>query len=340
MVGPSRPKGRRVLASLPANVLFVGQRGCVPQRGRAYSDESVRGHPGKMLPDLARALIEFYTRPGDLVLDPMSGIGNTGVEAVRLGRRYVGVELEPRFAAWQEANLRASGVSAGFRVLCGDARRIMPEGCAGGVPVPEADAVITSPPYGDCQREQKNPSRALWELMAAGRFGRNVLSGTCGREAGKLGNVSNSAYLREMASVWRACFGALRPGSILAVVVQPERTRRELVPLHHETARLCADAGFVFLDELVAVLGRVVAPAGGPARLTAHASFWRRLTAAQLRAAGLPVTLGQVAHVLVFRKPDSDAPAGAPLPREPSPGHRKGGRRAALAAPARSPGLP
>lgn len=46
-----------------------------------------------MLPALARRAIETYSDPGDLVVDPMCGIGTTLVEAADLGRRAAGVEL-------------------------------------------------------------------------------------------------------------------------------------------------------------------------------------------------------------------------------------------------------
>ena len=38
------------------------------------------------------------TRPGDLVLDPFAGSGTTGVVALKYGRRFIGIELEPRYA--------------------------------------------------------------------------------------------------------------------------------------------------------------------------------------------------------------------------------------------------
>ena len=41
--------------------------------------------------------IRLWSTPGDLVLDPFSGIGSTGYEAVRLGRRFVGCELKPSY---------------------------------------------------------------------------------------------------------------------------------------------------------------------------------------------------------------------------------------------------
>ena len=43
--------------------------------------------------------IARYTAPGDLVADPMCGIGTTLVEAVHQGRNALGIEYEPRWAA-------------------------------------------------------------------------------------------------------------------------------------------------------------------------------------------------------------------------------------------------
>jgi modification methylase len=55
-------------------------------------------HPAKMHPGIAAHAIRIYTRPGDLVLDPMCGIGTTLVEAIHLGRNALGVEYEPKWA--------------------------------------------------------------------------------------------------------------------------------------------------------------------------------------------------------------------------------------------------
>src|SRR5262249_16881429 len=42
---------------------------------------------------LMREIVQDFTKPGDLVCDPFMGLGTTGVAAVALGRRFVGVEL-------------------------------------------------------------------------------------------------------------------------------------------------------------------------------------------------------------------------------------------------------
>jgi DNA modification methylase len=78
-----------------------------------------------MLPELARRLVAEYCPPGGLVVDPMCGIGTTLVEAAALGRRVVGVELEPRWAELACANLAhalPAGQAALAEVRVGDAR--------------------------------------------------------------------------------------------------------------------------------------------------------------------------------------------------------------------------
>ena len=82
-------------AQPPQSVWPVAQQTARTQRRGRYLPAST-AHPGKMLPELARQAIRAYSNVGELVLDPMCGIGTTLVEAVHLGRRAIGVELEPR----------------------------------------------------------------------------------------------------------------------------------------------------------------------------------------------------------------------------------------------------
>jgi len=48
--------------------------------------------------ELAERVIRYYSFKGDVVLDPFAGIGTVGKAAVRLGRRFVLIEKERRYA--------------------------------------------------------------------------------------------------------------------------------------------------------------------------------------------------------------------------------------------------
>src|SRR5207237_7667366 len=42
--------------------------------------------------------IQAFTKPGEIVLDPFVGSGTTAVAAQSLGRRYIGIDIEPNYA--------------------------------------------------------------------------------------------------------------------------------------------------------------------------------------------------------------------------------------------------
>lgn len=66
-------------------------------------------YPGSQFATFPTALVEpcilAGSRPGDLVLDPFSGSGRTGIAALRLGRRYIGIEINARYAEDSKANI-------------------------------------------------------------------------------------------------------------------------------------------------------------------------------------------------------------------------------------------
>lgn len=58
-----------------------------------------RHHPTEKPVPCLRPLIESFTKPGDIVLDPFAGSGSTCVAAAEAGRRYIGIELLPEYHA-------------------------------------------------------------------------------------------------------------------------------------------------------------------------------------------------------------------------------------------------
>ena len=75
-------------AALSANLDFHGTNG-------SYGSHAWHPFPAKFPPQLPEFMIRELSDPGDLVLDPMLGSGTTLVEALRLGRRAVGCDIDP-----------------------------------------------------------------------------------------------------------------------------------------------------------------------------------------------------------------------------------------------------
>jgi site-specific DNA-methyltransferase (adenine-specific) len=58
-------------------------------------------------------VLKRLTLPGQVVLDPFVGAGTTGVVAVRLKRRFIGLDLDPECVAKAEERIRAALAEAG-----------------------------------------------------------------------------------------------------------------------------------------------------------------------------------------------------------------------------------
>ena len=54
-------------------------------------------HPARFPVKFAREFVEAYSTYGETICDPFMGSGTTGVAAVNAGRKFIGVELEPKY---------------------------------------------------------------------------------------------------------------------------------------------------------------------------------------------------------------------------------------------------
>ncbi|MEE9597949.1 MAG: DNA methyltransferase [Acidiferrobacterales bacterium] len=68
--------------------------------------ERIPGFPTQLPLALLRRIVAVSSNPGDLVLDPFSGSATTGVAAMELGRRYIGIEKQPKFVKMSRVRLR------------------------------------------------------------------------------------------------------------------------------------------------------------------------------------------------------------------------------------------
>ena len=71
-------------------------------------------HPTQKPLKVLRRIVEMGSKEGDLVLDPFMGVGSTGVAALELGRRFLGVELEESYFKAAKRRLVDQDRNGGF----------------------------------------------------------------------------------------------------------------------------------------------------------------------------------------------------------------------------------
>jgi DNA modification methylase len=196
-----------------------------------------KAHGANKPPRLMARLIEFFTKGGELVLDPFAGVGGTllGAAICRTPRRAIGFEIEPRWVSVYQQVVRdvcserdgAGPILAdlgtsdpggprtfdpsGCELVLGDTLKLLPALEAGSV-----DFVATDPPY--------NPQLKL--TMAGGRLAeafanRRTDYAMVTDQAADLANSSSyGEFLERMEQVFRELRRVLRDGRYDTVIVR------------------------------------------------------------------------------------------------------------------------
>ncbi|TLN00438.1 site-specific DNA-methyltransferase [bacterium] len=73
---------------------------------RSAREEKDEKHICPLQLDVIARALELWSNPGDVVLSPFAGIGSEGYQAIKMGRRFVGVELKESYYKTAVNNLQ------------------------------------------------------------------------------------------------------------------------------------------------------------------------------------------------------------------------------------------
>jgi len=96
---------------------------------------------GNKPPRLMKDLIEFFTKKGEKVLDPMSGVGGTLIGCALADRVGLGIELSKEWVDIYENVCKLEGIEK-FKVIIGDCLEVLDK-----LPANSFDFVVVDPPY-------------------------------------------------------------------------------------------------------------------------------------------------------------------------------------------------
>jgi tRNA1(Val) A37 N6-methylase TrmN6 len=314
-LNPAQPSAVVVAAPAGQGSVWVTGQVCSREQRRTRYRPASMAHPGKMLPSIARYLIATYTRPGDIVLDPMAGIATTLVEAMHLGRHGVGVEYEARWADLAAANLHhasTQGAPGSGQMYTGDSRQLpalLPTALHGRIAL-----VITSPPYG--------PSTHGHVRTPGPRRGKvRKVHHRYGNDRGNLAHQTHDDLAAGFTTILTGCAALLSPGGHVAVTARPYRRHGELVDIPGMVEAAGANAGLRLIDRCAALIAGV-----RDGRLIPRASFFQMRNIRAAHADADPQWLLQHEDVLLFDRSPQAGPVGVrPPPFGDAGQHRQTG---------------
>lgn len=108
---------------------------------------------GNYIPQIAQQLYERFTKKNDVVLDLFFGSGTSGIEAINMGRRCIGVELKDELAESVSQKFTPKQLVTDVRIICGDsASEGVRDKIQAGLDIlgeEKAQFLILHPPYDD-----------------------------------------------------------------------------------------------------------------------------------------------------------------------------------------------
>jgi len=189
-------------------------------------------HPAKFPETMAQEFIEFFTKRGGTVLDPMAGTGSTLVAALRCGRNSYGIELNPKYAeiarqiiAEERQSLGASIEILKSEIITADATN------AANQLLPTIDYVLTSPPYWDMLHAKGAETQKK-------RRSSNELDVFYSDDPNDIGNLHDyEQFLEKLAPIYAGLKPLLREKAYLTIIVKNVKKGGKIYPLAWDLGR-------------------------------------------------------------------------------------------------------
>jgi DNA modification methylase len=225
-------------------------------------------HGANKPPRLMARLIEFFTKSGELVLDPFAGVGGTllGAAIARGPRRAIGIELSPRWAeVYAEVVAAALAARGGQGIELvdlgqndpGGVRRFDPSGCE--LRVGDAIAVLptiasesidfvaTDPPY-----NVQLPMTMSGGALAADFKNRRTDYAMVTQDPADLANAADyPTFLDRMTAVLGEIHRVLRAGRYAVLIVRDAYQDGRYVFTGADLAARAATVGLVPKGDLI-----------------------------------------------------------------------------------------
>ena len=189
-------------------------------------------HPAKFPETMAQEFIEFFTKKGGNVLDPMAGTGSTIVAALRSGRNSYGIELNPKYAevaqqiiTEERAKLGKPAENIVSVFIHGDAAKAV------NYQLPPIHYVLTSPPYWDMLHARGAATQKK-------RRASSELDVFYSADPDDVGNIDDyEKFLERLVLIYAGLKPLLSEKAYLTIIVKNVKKGGRIYPLAWDLAR-------------------------------------------------------------------------------------------------------
>ena len=211
--------------------------------------KDVLRHPAKFPETLAQEFIEFFTKRGQVVLDPMAGTGSAIVAALRSGRHSYGIELNPAYVEIASQVIRDERQILGSDtadlaavMITGDA--VKAPDLAADYDIPSIDYVLTSPPYWDMLHAQGAGTQKTRRSSAN-------LDTVYSDHPGDLGNIEDyDEFLERLGTIYQGLKPLLKSRAYLTIIVKNVKKGGRIYPLAWDLASRLSQT-YILKDEKI-----------------------------------------------------------------------------------------
>jgi DNA modification methylase len=193
---------------------------------------------------LAKQQIEIYTKKGELVFDPFLGVGTTIDAALELGRKAIGIELNPKFAQLAQEDIDNSIFRDNASVIVDDTNNMLNY-----LSEESVDFILTSPPYADLLRNVKGAFAYKWREHSDVDPVENPQPYS--DLPNDIGNMTYEESLSALQEVFRKCYIVQKNESYAVWVVKDFRNVKKNIPyinFHGDVIRLAEESGYFLWD--------------------------------------------------------------------------------------------
>jgi DNA modification methylase len=202
--------------------------------------QDVLVHPAKFPETMAQEFIEFFTKAGESVLDPMAGTGSTLIAALRAGRNSCGIELNSKYAEIARQLINEERTALGkmaknltSEIITGDAANALDLGLFDLAPgkFSSFDYVLTSPPYWNMLHARGARAQKL-------RRTSTELDVIYSDDPNDLGNLHDyEEFLASLVSIYAGLKPLIRERAYLTIIVKNIKKGGRIYPLAWDLAR-------------------------------------------------------------------------------------------------------